>query len=137
MELVNTAGSYLRVASFDQRSADAELAALDKDVAETIVKLLAPIAPHWAEELWQEVMGNEGSVCSQAWPTFDESFIQADEVERAVMVKGKVRGKVVTPADASEEEIVKAALEAIASKIEGQTVRKTIVAPNVVNVVVG
>ena len=137
MELVNTAGSYLRVASFEHRSADAELAALDKDVAETIVKLLAPIAPHWAEELWQEVMGNEGSVCSQAWPTFDESFIQADEVERAVMVKGKVRGKVVTPADASEEEIVKAALEAIASKIEGQTVRKTIVAPNVVNVVVG
>ena len=137
MELVNTAGSYLRVASFEHRSADAELAALDKDVAETIVKLLAPIAPHWAEELWQEVMGNEGSVCSQAWPTFDESLIQADEVERAVMVKGKVRGKVVTPADASEEEIVKAALEAIASKIEGQTVRKTIVAPNVVNVVVG
>ena len=135
MELVNAAGSYLRVNSLEKRKADAELAALDADVAQTIVKLLAPIAPHWAEELWHEVMGNDGSVCEQEWPTFDESLIQAEEVERAVMVKGKVRAKILTAADASEEEIVKAALDAVASKIEGLTVRKTIVAGNVVNVV--
>ncbi len=135
MELVNAAGSYLRVNSLEMRKADAELAALDADVAQTIVKLLAPIAPHWAEELWHEVMGNDGSVCEQEWPTFDESLIQAEEVERAVMVKGKVRAKILTAADASEEEIVKAALDAVASKIEGLTVRKTIVAGNVVNVV--
>ena len=135
MELVNAAGSYLRVNSLEKRKADAELAALDADVAQTIVKLLAPIAPHWAEELWHEVMGNDGSVCEQEWPTFDESLIQAEEVERAVMVKGKVRAKILTAADASEEEIVKVALEAVASKIEGLTVRKTIVAGNVVNVV--
>ena len=135
MELVNAAGSYLRVNSLEKRKADAELAALDADVAQTIVKLLAPIAPHWAEELWHEIMGNDGSVCEQEWPTFDESLIQAEEVERAVMVKGKVRAKILTAADASEEEIVKAALDAVASKIEGLTVRKTIVAGNVVNVV--
>ena len=135
MELVNAAGSYLRVNSLEKRKADGELAALDADVAQTIVKLLAPIAPHWAEELWHEIMGNDGSVCEQEWPTFDESLIQAEEVERAVMVKGKVRAKILTAADASEEEIVKAALDAVASKIEGLTVRKTIVAGNVVNVV--
>ena len=137
MELVNAAGSYLRVASLDERRADTKLAAQDAEIAETIVKLLAPIAPHWAEELWQEVMGNEGSVCTQAWPTYDDTLIQAEEVERAVMIKGKVRAKILTAADASDEEVTKAALDAVASKIEGLTVRKTIVAPNVVNVVVG
>lgn len=137
MELVNAAGSYLRVASPEARRADAALAAQDAEIAQTIVKLLAPIAPHWAEELWQNVMGNEDSVCEQAWPTFDESLIQAEEVERAVMIKGKVRAKILTAADATEEEIVKAALDAVASKIEGLTVRKTIVAPNVVNIVAG
>ena len=137
MELVNTAGSYLRLVSLDARRADAALAEQDREVAETIVKLLAPIAPHWAEELWHEVLGEEGSVCLAAWPGFDEALIQEDEVERAVMIKGKVRAKITTPADASEEEVVKAALEAVADKIEGLTVRKTIVAGNVVNVVAG
>ena len=135
MELVNAASSYLRLNALESRKADDELAALDTEVAQVIVKLLAPIAPHWAEELWHNVMDNEGSVCEQEWPTFDEALIQADEVERAVMVKGKVRAKILTAADASEEEIVKAALDAVASKIEGLTVRKTIVAGNVVNVV--
>ena len=53
------------------------------------------------------------------------------------MIKGKVRAKITTAADASEEEIVKAALAAVADKIEGLTVRKTIVAANVVNMVAG
>ncbi len=135
MELVNAASSYLRLNALESRKADDELAALDTEVAQVIVKLLAPIAPHWAEELWHNVMGQEGSVCEQEWPAFDEALIQADEVERAVMVKGKVRAKILTAVDASEEEIVKAALDAVASKIEGLTVRKTIVAGNVVNVV--
>ena len=137
MELVNTAGSYLRLASLETRRADEALAAQDAEVARTIVKLLAPIAPHWAEELWHEVLGEQSSVCAVAWPSFDESLIQAEEVERAVMIKGKVRAKITTAADASEEEIVKAALAAVADKIEGLTVRKTIVAANVVNVVAG
>ncbi|MGN0072635.1 MAG: leucine--tRNA ligase [Coriobacteriales bacterium] len=137
MELVNSTGSYLRLNSLEQRRADAALAGQDLDLAETIVKLLAPIAPHWAEELWHEVLGKEDSVCLAAWPSYDEALIQAEEIERAVMIKGKVRAKITTPADASEEEVAKAALEAVADKIEGLTVRKTIVAGNVVNVVAG
>ena len=83
------------------------------------------------------MLGEQSSICAVAWPSFDESLIQAEEVERAVMIKGKVRAKITTAADASEEEIVKAALAAVADKIEGLTVRKTIVAANVVNVVAG
>ena len=92
-----------------------------------------------ALQLWDLVRAAPGGVLleDEAVRRLRPICSVSQEVERAVMVKGKVRGKVVTPADASEEEIVKAALEAIASKIEGQTVRKTIVAPNVVNVVVG
>lgn len=68
-------------------------------------------------------------------PSFDEEATKADEVERAGQIGGKVRGHITTAADASEDEIVAAALEAVADRIEGLTVRKTIVAPTVVNVV--
>lgn len=71
MELVNATGDYLRKNSAEDRAANAELVAFDKEIAEVIVKLLAPMAPHWAEELWQDVLGNETSVHKEAWPEFD------------------------------------------------------------------
>ena len=130
MELSNTTADYLNATAEDAR--DKELC---RAVATTLVLLLAPYAPHWADELWTEALGNEGSVYDVAWPSFDEEATKADEVERAVMIGGKVRGHITTAADASEDEIVAAALEAVADRIEGLTVRKTIVAPTVVNVV--
>lgn len=65
---------------------------LCRAVATTLVLLLAPYAPHWADELWTEALGNEGSAYDVAWPSFDEEATKADEVERAVMIGGKVRG---------------------------------------------
>ena len=129
MELSNATADYLKkpAAQRDQK--------LCAQVADTLVRLLSPYAPHWADELWTEALGNEGSVYQQQWPTYDEAQAAEDEVERAVMIGGKVRAKITTPADADEQAIVDAALEAVADRIAGKTVRKTIVAPTVVNVV--
>lgn len=130
MELSNVINDYLNVTD----AADLD-EGLCKEAASTMVLLSAPFAPHWADELWCEALGHDKSAYLQAWPSFDEEAIEEDEIERAVMIGGKVRARITTAADASEEEIVAAALEAVADRIEGLTVRKTIVAPSVVNVV--
>lgn len=137
MELSNAIGAYLRVASPEMRTQDAELSALDADVAEVLVKLLSPMAPHWADELWQTVLGREGFLFSGSWPTFDEQAAKADEVELAVQVNGKVRAHVTVASDAPEDEVRAQALEVIASFTEGKQVLKAIVIPGrLVNVVV-
>ena len=79
MELSNAAGDYLRKVSPETRAACDHLPKLDRDVAETIVVMLAPMAPHWAEELWHTVLGHEGSVHEQPWPEFDPEEAKADE----------------------------------------------------------
>lgn len=136
MELVNATGDYLRKNSVEDRAANAELAAFDKEVAEVIVKLLAPMAPHWAEELWQDVLGNETSVHKEAWPEFDPNAAKASEVELAVQVNGKVKAKITVAADAAEDAIRETALEAIADATAGKDIKKVIVIPGrLVNVV--
>ncbi len=136
MELVNATGDYLRSNSAETRAANAELSAFDKEVAGVIVKLLAPMAPHWAEELWQDVLGNEGSVHKQAWPEFDPNAAKSAEVELAVQVNGKVKAKITVAADAAEEAVREAALEAVASATDGKDIKKVIVIPGrLVNVV--
>ena len=136
MELVNATGDYLRKNSAEDRAANAELAAFDKEVAEVIVKLLAPMAPHWAEELWRDVLGNETSVHKEAWPEFDPNAAKASEVELAVQVNGKVKAKITVAADAAEDAIRETALEAIADATAGKDIKKVIVIPGrLVNVV--
>ncbi len=136
MELVNATGDYLRKNSAETRAANAELAAFDKEVAGVIVKLLAPMAPHWAEELWQDVLGNEGSVHKEAWPEFDPNAAKSSEVELAVQVNGKVKAKITVAADASEEATRAAALDAVAAAIDGKDLKKVIIIPGrLVNVV--
>ena len=136
MELVNATGDYLRKNSAEDRAANAELVAFDKEIAEVIVKLLAPMAPHWAEELWQDVLGNETSVHKEAWPEFDPNAAKASEVELAVQVNGKVKAKITVAADAAEDAIRETALEAIADATAGKDVKKVIVIPGrLVNVV--
>ena len=136
MELVNATGDYLRKNSAEDRAANAELAAFDKEIAEVIVKLLAPMAPHWAEELWQDVLGNETSVHKEAWPEFDPNAAKASEVELAVQVNGKVKAKITVATDAAEDAIREAALEAIADATAGKDIKKVIVIPGrLVNVV--
>ncbi len=136
MELVNATGDYLRRNSAEDRAANAELAAFDKEIAEVIVKLLAPMAPHWAEELWQDVLDNKTSVHKEAWPDFDPNAAKAAEVELAVQVNGKVKAKITVAADAAEDVVREAALEAVASATDGKDIKKVIVIPGrLVNVV--
>ena len=136
MELVNATGDYLRKNSAEDRAANAELVAFDKEIAEVIVKLLAPMAPHWAEELWQDVLDNETSVHKEAWPEFDPNAAKASEVELAVQVNGKVKVKITVASDAAEDAIRETALEAIADATAGKDIKKVIVIPGrLVNVV--
>lgn len=136
MELVNATGDYLRKNSAEDRAANAELVAFDKEIAEVIVKLLAPMAPHWAEELWQDVLDNETSVHKEAWPEFDPNAAKASEVELAVQVNGKVKSKITVASDAAEDAIRETALEAIADATAGKDIKKVIVIPGrLVNVV--
>ena len=136
MELVNATGDYLRKNSAEDRAANTELVAFDREIAEVIVKLLAPMAPHWAEELWQDVLDNETSVHKEAWPEFDPNAAKASEVELAVQVNGKVKAKITVASDAAEDAIRETALEAIADATAGKDIKKVIVIPGrLVNVV--
>mgnify|MGYP002509686050 CR=1 FL=1 len=113
MELSNTAADFLRPRSAEHRVNCEKGFPIACDCAETIVKLMAPIAPHWAEELWHSVLEREGSVHDQPWPEFDPEMAKADEVELAVQINGKVKAKITVAADADEDAIRAAALEAI------------------------
>ena len=100
---------------------------LCQKVAHDVVAMLAPICPHWAEELFHEALGCEGSVYNEPWPEFDPEQAKANEVEIAVQIKGKVRGHALVAADATEDEIAEAGKAAVADQLEGKTIRKVIV----------
>ena len=135
MELVNAANAYLNAVPAGERvAADAALVA---QVAEDIVGTLAPICPVVTEELWHAALGHTESVYAAPWPTFDAAEAAADEVEIAVQVLGKVRGRAMVPVDA-DADAMRAAAEQVAAKwLEGKTVVKAICVPGkLVNLVV-
>ncbi len=136
MELSNAAGDYLRIASPADRMAHEHAHKFDIEVAEVLVKLMAPIAPHWADELWTTVLGHGESVHTQPWPTFDASLAKADEIELAVQINGKVKSKITVAADATEEAVCTLARQAVSRSLEGRDVKKVIyVAGRLVNIV--
>ena len=98
------------------------------EAMETYLLMLAPVAPHIAEELWER-MGNEYSIHTQTWPEVDESAIVVDEVSIGVQVNGKVRDRITLPADADEATVKAAALasENVQKFLEGKEPRKVIV----------
>ncbi len=103
------------------------------------VRLLAPVAPHIAEELWTVQMGRPYSVHQQPWPEVDEEAAKEDSIEIPVQVNGKVRDRVIVTAEANEEQIKAAALasETVRRHLEGREPRKVIVANRrLVNIVV-
>ncbi len=109
------------------------------EAQEIYLKMLAPVAPHIAEELWTNQMGRRYSIHEQRWPKVDEAAAKEDVIELPVQVNGKLRGHITVPADSSEAQIQSAALaSAIVQKyLEGQPPRKVIVAKGrLVNVVV-
>ena len=132
MELVNAASAYINEVPAESRDA-----ALCYKVANDVVAMLAPIIPHWAEELSHEALGKDTPVYRQPWPEFDPEQAKSNTVEIAVQLKGKVRARIEVAADASEEELTAAATEAIADQLEGREIRKVIVVPGrLVNIVV-
>ena len=109
-----------------------------REVMTQIVALLAPFAPHMAEELW-EALGQEGSVCDAQWPTYDEKYLVESSVQLGVQFNGKVRFSMLFPADATPEQMVEMALAAPEAQkhIEGKQIVKTIAIPKrIVNIVV-
>jgi leucyl-tRNA synthetase len=94
------------------------------------LRMLAPVAPHIAEELWTKHLGKPYSIHRQGWPVVDEAAAKEDTLEIPVQVNGKVRDRIVVAAEASEEEIQSAALasEAVRKYMEGKAPRKVIVA---------
>ncbi|MCQ6266645.1 leucine--tRNA ligase [Fictibacillus sp. WQ 8-8] len=110
---------------------------LPKYAAEGFVKLLSPIAPHIAEELWEK-LGHSGSIAYESWPVWDEAKLVEKEVEIVVQINGKVKAKLSVPADITREDMEQAAMDsdAVQSSIEGKTVRKVIAVPGkLVNIV--
>ena len=123
MEYVN----QLRIAACGSRIA-----------AEPLVVMLAPYAPHFAEECW-ELLGRETSVFEARWPGYDERLAQAEEVELVVQVNGKVRGRVTGPRGLTQEQVVSLAMsmEAVRKFVDGKPLQKVVyVQDRLVNLVV-
>ncbi|GHJ06616.1 leucine--tRNA ligase [Micromonospora humidisoli] len=99
-----------------------------REVAEPLVLMLAPFAPHVAEELWR-MLGHDTSLAYADFPAADPALLVADTVTYPVQVNGKVRGRIEVPADAAQETVRAAALEAVASALAGKEPRKVIVVP--------
>jgi leucyl-tRNA synthetase len=109
------------------------------DAVETLMLLIAPVAPHMAEELWART-SHAYSVHQQAWPVADLAIAAEDEIEVVLQVNGKVRDKLTVPVGANEDQLRALAMESdrVKSHIGGKAIRKVIVVPGkLVNVVVG
>lgn len=131
MELTNTLYKAKETDGLS-RSADWQFA------VESLIQMVAPFAPHAAEELWQQ-LGHKDSVHVDHWPKFDPKYLVSDEMTIVVQVNGKVRANVSVPADSGEEAVVEAAQadENVAKHLAGQEPKKTIyVAGKLVNFVV-
>jgi leucyl-tRNA synthetase len=105
---------------------------------ETFVLLLAPMAPHIAEELWQ-VLGHTESLAYAPWPTYDPALLRDEEIEVPVQINGRVRGRIVVPADSDRGDLEQAAWsdQRIAALLRGKALRKIVVVPGkLVNFVV-
>jgi leucyl-tRNA synthetase len=110
-----------------------------RQVLEPFVLLLAPYAPHVAEELWR-VLGHADTLAYEPWPEYDPALTKADEIEVPVQVNGKLRAKLTVPAEIGNDELEKRALAdaKVKEQIAGKTVKKVIVVPRkLVNIVVG
>ena len=109
-----------------------------REVLKTLAILIAPFAPHMAEELWA-TLGGEGSICDAEWPVCNESYLVENEVQLTISFNGKARYQMTFPADASNEDIQKTVLadEKALKYIDGKQIVKVIVVPKkIVNIVI-
>jgi leucyl-tRNA synthetase len=109
-----------------------------KSAVEKLVLILAPFAPHIAEELWEK-LGHAESLAYEPWPEYDSELVKEKEIELAVQINGKVKDRIVVAADADEEDIKKTALarEKVTAAIAGKEPKKIIVIKSrLVNIVI-
>ena len=109
-----------------------------RTILETLPVLIAPFAPHIAEELW-EALGKEGSVCDAKWPQYEEKYLVETSVKLGVQFNGKVRFDMLFPVDATPEQMIELATSApeAAKYLEGMQIVKTIAIPKrIVNIVI-
>lgn len=110
-----------------------------REAIRTFLLVLAPFAPHHAEELW-EIIGEEYSVHEQGWPSWDEELVREETVTLVVQVNGKLRDRVEAPAGVDEDQARELALasEKVRAHVEGRELRKTVYVPGrLINLVVG
>lgn len=110
---------------------------LGRSQVERFLLLLAPMAPHICEELWQR-LGHERSLSHEPWPTYDRALARDETAEYAIQVNGKIRARVSLPADASQDDLVAAAKScpAVAKDLSGKAVRRVVVVPGrLVNII--
>lgn len=110
---------------------------LPKHFIEGFVKMLSPITPHVAEELWEK-LGHSDTIAYEAWPAFDEAKLVDDEVEIVIQINGKVKAKLRVPTDAQKDALEKLAMDddIVKEQIDGKTIRKVIAVPGkLVNIV--
>jgi leucyl-tRNA synthetase len=134
MELVNVL--YGAEYAINEKSFPFPKPVLD-EALRNLVLLLAPFAPYLANELW-EMLGEKGNLLKAAWPKYDAALAKEDELEIPVQINGKLRGRIVVPADAAEEFVIARALadEKVQAAIAGkQMVKKIFVPGKLVNIV--
>ncbi len=107
---------------------------MDKETIRTATILLAPFAPHVAEEIWEH-LGNTDSVFHAQWPAHDEEAMKDDEIEIPVQINGKTRAVISIPADISKEDAISKGKEAIADKLTGNVIKEIYVPKKIINIV--
>jgi leucyl-tRNA synthetase len=135
MELVNEMYAFAEGAG---DSARAQAPSVMREAIEALIVMIAPFAPHTAEELW-EMTGHTGGIEKTSWPAFDESVAKADEIVVVVQVNGKVRSRLTVAADTPESELRERALAdaAVQPYVAGKTVKSVVVVKGqLINVVV-
>lgn len=135
-ELVNTlAGPLSEVANGNK---DNEVKAAARDAVEILIRMIAPMTPHLAEECWK-VLGNSGLVAQAAWPIFVPALVEENEVVLPIQINGKKRGELTIARDADQDTVRAAVLEldAVKAALAGSEPKKIIVVPQrIVNIVV-
>lgn len=130
MELVNALYKYDAMENRNKK--------LLEDTIKDLLLLLAPFAPHFAEEMWEK-MGYDYSIFNQEWPQCDKGALVKDTIEMVIQINGKVKDKMGVPADSTKEETEKLALESnkISNQISGKNIVKVIIVPKkLINIVV-
>ena len=131
MELLNALSKY------DTIDGDKNVN-LFKNSFKTLIQLLAPCAPHFAEEIW-ESLGGKGSIFNSKYPVCDESALVLDEVEVAVQINSKMRTKIMLPSQVTEEQVKEIifADEKLSTELAGKEIKKLIIVPKrLINIIV-